>query len=67
MLVKLRREELKKTGIKTKDALHIASAIAANCDYFISTDIRLLKSNDTRIKVINPVDFVMRKGVHLNE
>ena len=53
--------ELKKTGIKTKDTLHIASAIAANCDYFISTDIRLLKSNDMRIKIINPVDFVMRK------
>jgi len=53
--------ELKKTGIKTKDALHIASAIEANCDYFISTDIRLLKYNDMRIKIINPVDFVMRK------
>ncbi len=54
-------EEIKETGIKTKDALHIASAIATNCDYFISTDIRLLNFNDTRIKIINPVDFVMKK------
>ncbi|WP_308891811.1 type II toxin-antitoxin system VapC family toxin [Candidatus Desulfosporosinus nitrosoreducens] len=54
-------EEIKETGVKTKDALHIASAIAANCDYFISTDSRLLKLNDTRIKIINPVDFVMKK------
>lgn len=54
-------EEIKETGVKTKDALHISSAIAANCDYFISTDSRLLKLNDTRIKIINPVDFVMKK------
>ncbi|MDD4346797.1 MAG: PIN domain-containing protein [Desulfitobacteriaceae bacterium] len=54
-------EKLKKTGLKTKDSLHLASAIAANCDYFMSTDVRLLKVNDPRIKVINPVDFVMRK------
>lgn len=36
-------EEIKKTGIKTKDACHVASAIIAGCDYFLSTDYRLLK------------------------
>ena len=54
-------KDIQKSGIKAKDALHIASAITANCDYFISTDMRLLKYSDKRIKLINPVDFIMRK------
>ena len=32
-----------KTGVKYKDAIHIACAIEAKCDYLISTDKRLLK------------------------
>ena len=29
-------------GIKSKDALHIACSVEAQCDYFITTDKRLL-------------------------
>lgn len=32
--------EIMKTGVKFKDACHVASAIYAECEYFISTDIR---------------------------
>jgi len=32
-------------GIKSKDALHIACSIEAQCDYFITTDKRLLKKS----------------------
>ena len=46
-----------KTGIKTKDAIHVACAIYSDCDYFITTDKRLLKYSDNRIKLINPIDF----------
>ncbi len=53
-------EEVKKAGLKTKDSLHLASAIIADCDYFISTDARLLKYTDHRIQILNPVDFVMK-------
>jgi predicted nucleic acid-binding protein len=49
--------EIMETGIKVKDASHIASAILLNCDYFITTDKRLLKYKDDRIKVINPKHF----------
>jgi len=53
-------EDIKERGLKTKDALHIACAIESNCDYFISTDNRILKFCDRRIKTINPVDFILQ-------
>ena len=31
------------TGIKEKDAYHVACAVMAECDYFVTTDDRLLK------------------------
>ena len=36
-------QNIEKTGIKHKDACHIACAILSKCDYFITTDNRLLK------------------------
>ena len=46
------------TGVKEKDAFHVASAIYSDCDYFISTDKRLLKYHTDRIKLVTPVEFV---------
>jgi predicted nucleic acid-binding protein len=47
-------------GFKTKDALHLACAQGGGCEYFLSTDDRLLRcgSRLTGIKVVNPVVFV---------
>ncbi len=36
-------EPIMQTGVKEKDAFHVACAILAKCDYFITTDDRLLK------------------------
>ena len=47
------------TGLRSKDALHVACAIIAECDYFVTTDSRLLKYVDSRIKVVSPVEFVI--------
>ena len=47
-----------KTGIKYADACHVACAILANCDYFITTDRRLLRFQTDDLKLITPVDFV---------
>ena len=47
------------TGVKEKDALHVASAIYAHCTYFISTDKRLLKYRTDQIKLVSPIDFIM--------
>jgi hypothetical protein len=47
-------------GIKPKDALHLACAASASCDYFLSTDRQLLKKSlpIAEIKTINPIDFI---------
>lgn len=47
------------TGVKFKDACHVASAIYARCDYFISTDKRLLKYRSPLIEVLSPIDFFL--------
>ena len=44
--------------MKYKDAYHVASAIIAGCDYLISTDKRLLKYKNDKIKLVNPIEFV---------
>ena len=46
------------TGVKYKDACHVASAIIAECDYFISTDKRLLKYKSDVIRIVNPIEFI---------
>ncbi len=61
--VEANAKEIMATGIKFKDACHVASAIMAHCDYFITTDKRLLKYHSDVIAIINPVDFVMQMEV----
>ena len=46
------------TGVKKKDATHLACAIVAECDYFITTDKRLLKHKTDKTRITNPIDFV---------
>ena len=46
------------TGIKQPDACHIACAILAHCDYFITTDKRVLKYVTDDIKILNPTNFL---------
>ena len=48
-------ETLYKKGIKVKDALHIACAVEANADFFITTDKKLTNTVIPEIKVINPL------------
>jgi predicted nucleic acid-binding protein len=47
-------------GIRVKDALHIACAIAAGAEYFITTDKKVLNKTVAGITIINPIDFVRR-------
>lgn len=53
-------EQLQKKGIKPKDALHLACAVAANCDYFLTTDKKLLNTPIDGIITTNPIDFISR-------
>ena len=56
--IEKKANEIMQTGVKFKDACHVASAIYARCDYFISTDKRLLKYKTDEIKMVTPIEFV---------
>ena len=45
-------------GIRCMDAAHLASAICSKCDYFITTDDRILKYKTDRIRIRNPIGFI---------
>jgi predicted nucleic acid-binding protein len=49
--------DIMRSGVKLKDASHVACAIVSESDYMITTDKRLLRYKDNRIKIINPIDF----------
>lgn len=46
------------SGVKEKDALHVACALDAKCTYFLTTDDRLLRYKHQRITLLNPVKFI---------
>ena len=47
-------------GIKNIDSLHLACAIKANADYFLTTDDGVIKKATyiQNIKIIDPIDFI---------
>jgi hypothetical protein len=55
-----RANRLAGMGLKAKDALHIACAIAGECTYFVTTDDNILKRRQDvhDIIVIDPTAFV---------
>lgn len=53
-------EAIMKTGIKEKDAYHVACAVMAECDYFVTTDDRLLKFQSEKIELVTPGEFIRR-------
>lgn len=53
-------EEIARTGVAALDALHIACAIAAGCDYCVTVDKRMLKYQDKRIVICSPIEFLNR-------
>jgi predicted nucleic acid-binding protein len=47
-----------KLGLRQMDASHIACAVFAGADYFITTDKKILNKSIKDIKIINPIDFI---------
>lgn len=52
--------EIMETGVKEKDAYHVACARLAGCRYFITTDDRLLKYSSEQIALLTPGEFIRR-------
>ncbi len=61
--IKSRARGLKKAGLHDIDALHVAGAIHVGCDYFLTTDDRILNRSDTidGIAVDDPVGFIKKE------
>lgn len=53
-------KQLVKYKLNTKDALHIACAIEADCEYFITTDDKILNKNNSinGIQIVNPIGML---------
>lgn len=50
--------DIMRSGMKAKDALHVACALDAGCDYLLSTDDRLLRYKHENLLLLNPMDFI---------
>jgi predicted nucleic acid-binding protein len=55
-----RARDLTHIGLRPMDALHLACAICAGCDYFLSTDDGILRHsrNVADIRITDPISFV---------
>jgi hypothetical protein len=55
-----RAQQFESLGLKGKDALHIACALDAGCEYFLTTDAHIIKIIDIlgEITVMNPTTFI---------
>lgn len=51
-------QKIMETGIKEKDAYHVACAMMAECKFFITTDDRLLKYQNQQILLVTPCEFI---------
>ena len=60
--VEARAREFEETGMKPLDALHLASAVEAEADFFCTCDDRLLKrareAETGRTRVVSPLELV---------
>jgi predicted nucleic acid-binding protein len=51
---------LNEKGLQKMDSLHIACAIFAKADYFLTTDDKVIKKANTinNVKIVDPIDFI---------
>ncbi len=58
-------KKLNKIGLRSKDALHIACAISGKCNYFLTTDDKIINKNNLirEITIIDLIGFI--KEVYL--
>ena len=48
------------SGLRSKDALHLACAILAECEFFLTTDDKILNKNESieEVTITDPIDFI---------
>lgn len=57
-----RAAQLVNIGLRSKDSLHISCAVHADCDYFLTTDDKILNKSHLveKIKITDPIDFIRK-------
>lgn len=60
-------EKIAVMGIKPKDALHIACAVVADCEYFITTDSKILNKGIKDIKLTDSNGFIKLEEDNYND
>jgi len=60
-------KDIEATGVKSKDALHVACALIAGCDYFLTTDDRLLKHKSDKLRITSPTQFINETEGNLDD
>ena len=50
--------EIMKKKLRPKDSLHLSCAIEAECNYFITTDGKILNKYIEEITIIDPIGFI---------
>jgi len=66
--IEARTQELIGLGLKMLDSYHVAFSEAADVDYMLTTDIRLVNAAarlGLKIKVINPINFLQEYAIWL--
>ena len=56
-------ENFRDKGMKFFDSLHVACSVFLKCDYFLTTDYRLLRKQASAIRIINPIDFIRMEEI----
>ena len=53
-------KELNRIGLRTKDALHLACAIISGCEYFLTTDDKIINKQNliADLILIDPIGFI---------
>ena len=54
-----RAQEIEKYGISGIDSLHLACAEELKADYFITCDDKIIKRYNGKLRVKNPIEFIM--------
>lgn len=57
-VIREKAAEIMQSGVKFKDACHIACAIYAGCAYLVTTDKRMQRYESDLIEIIDPVRMV---------
>lgn len=58
--IRVRARELERKGLKSVDALHVACGEAAQVDYFLTCDDRIVKRySGGKMNLLNPVEFIL--------